>query len=181
MEPKKLKKNKVYLYLLIAYNGKHMPKYTELGKKIGCTRQTVASKISELISNDIVSIDEFNTIFVKNVLELNLNKIKEELGIIIEDNDNEEEKIIDYNKDVKETFNQESIIYGIVVDGELKYVGSTDRYEDRMFEHMRKRKFLTEKNFVILNKENNKGRFNIERQLIHLLKPEWNIAGLSFN
>lgn len=181
MEHKKLMKNKVYLYLLLLYNGKIMPGHSELGRRIGCTRQTVAKKIAELLDNNIININEHKEVKVENVLNLNVYELKEvlkELG-----NEVSDDEIFDKDKDkeIKELLNKESVLYGIIVDGELKYVGCTDRYEDRMFEHIKKRNFLTKNNFVILNKENNRNKFAVEKELIHMLKPEWNLMGLSHN
>ena len=42
--------NKVYLYLLVYYNGWPLPSYMALSRGIKLTRQTVATKVKELRS-----------------------------------------------------------------------------------------------------------------------------------
>ena len=70
------------------------------------------------------------------------------------------------------------VIYGIVSEGIVKYVGCTQNYEKRMKQHIKKRPFLSCNNFIILKQIDNKdvNRFDYEKILIQLLQPEWNIA-----
>jgi predicted GIY-YIG superfamily endonuclease len=42
------------------------------------------------------------------------------------------------------------VVYGIISEGKIKYVGSTSRYEERIKEHIKKRPFLDSKDFIIL-------------------------------
>lgn len=71
-----------------------------------------------------------------------------------------------------------SVVYGIVSEGKIKYVGTSNNFQDRINKHINKRPFLEKKDFVILKEVNfNQNRFNYELELIHLLQPEWNVLG----
>lgn len=67
------------------------------------------------------------------------------------------------------------VIYAIISEGKIKYIGTTSHYEDRIAQHIKKRPFLTPSNFIIL--VDNVNKFDIELDLIHLLQPEWNQMG----
>ena len=49
----KLLKDNVYLTLLAFYRNQKMPSYSELGRKIGLTRQTVSTRVKKLIQDKI--------------------------------------------------------------------------------------------------------------------------------
>ena len=74
--------------------------------------------------------------------------------------------------------NSECVVYGIVSEGVVKYVGSTKHYQERIKEHILKRPFLTSNNFIILKRVELNERFSYEGVLIKILKPEWNIMGV---
>lgn len=71
--------NKVYLYLLVYYNGWPLPSYVALSRGIKLTRQTVATKVKELRSEGILLDDELGNIQVLNPLNLDVNVIEEYL------------------------------------------------------------------------------------------------------
>lgn len=74
-----------------------------------------------------------------------------------------------------------TVVYGIQSEGKIKYIGTTSHYEDRIAQHIKKRPFLTPSNFLILVEDiGNNNKFNIELNLIHLLKPEWNEVGTEY-
>ena len=54
----KLLKDNVYLTLLAFYRNQKMPSYSELGRKIGLTRQTVSTRVKKLIQDKIIELDE---------------------------------------------------------------------------------------------------------------------------
>ena len=70
---------------------------------------------------------------------------------------------------------QNMVVYGIISEGIIKYIGSTKNYEERKKQHILKRPFLTPSNFVILKQITENDRFTLERELIHIIQPEWNI------
>ena len=81
-------------------------------------------------------------------------------------------------RDLSEFTPAGTIVYGIMSEGKIKYVGSSKNFYERIKQHIRKRPFLEEKDFVILKEvPYNQNRFNYELELIHLLQPEWNIMG----
>lgn len=67
-----------------------------------------------------------------------------------------------------------SVVYAIQSEGKIKYIGTTAHFENRRADHIKKRPFLTPANFLILVDNVGSDKFNIELELIHLLKPEWN-------
>lgn len=71
--------NKVYLYLLVYYNGWPLPSYVALSRGIKVTRQTIATKVKELRSEGILLDDEFGNIQVLNPLNLDIGVIEEYL------------------------------------------------------------------------------------------------------
>lgn len=71
--------NKVYLYLLVYYNGWPLPSYVALSRGIKLTRQTIAIKVKELRSEGILLDDEFGNIQVLNPLNLDISVIEEYL------------------------------------------------------------------------------------------------------
>jgi hypothetical protein len=43
-----------------------------------------------------------------------------------------------------------SVVYGIVYEDKIRYVGTTKHYKERIRQHIKKRPFLSEDNFIIL-------------------------------
>lgn len=146
----------VYSTLLKEYDGEKMPTYKELAERTGLSRQTVSKIVKKLFEEE--------KIFRKNgLVYITAQYIDEE--IVDEDADPLEELL----KPVC------PVIYGIVVQGELKYVGSTESLKNRMIDHINKRPFLTKKNFVVLKNCGLKPRFKQEAEVIAALNPPWNI------
>lgn len=168
-------KNKVYLTLLAFYDGLKMPSFTALGKEIGITRQTASTKVKELIDTGWIIKDEDGYISVNN--ELNLNKQQLRTYLLNSQEFNSME-LFDLLM-AKGTIYKEphSVVYGIFLDGKLVYVGSSNFYEQRVIQHLKKHPELTINNFVILADNQNKTTYVNELDLIHLLQPEWNIKG----
>lgn len=144
----------VYL-LLLKYDNQKMPSYTLIAKELGCTRQTISKKVKNLIDQGLIQLGNDKIIKVK--------KIEEE--VIITEAENDDNEII----------LKEYVIYGIVSEGKLKYVGSTGCLKQRIYQHTSIRPFLTRNNFIILKIVSRKERYSKERELIKALSPEWNI------
>ena len=191
MQDTSILKNKVYLYLLTFYNGQSLPSYVTLSKETGLSRQTVSKKVKELIDNGIV-IDKGSSIEVKNILDLDLERLRvilyqnsyglDELFKLAEGS--EECNITEASKSLgisrasyhlERNKEEDCIIYGIISEGTLKYVGSTELYSERIAQHIRKRPFLKQENFCILKRVSFKDKLAFERSLIKTLNPEWNI------
>ena len=184
-----LLKNKVYLYLLAFFNKEKMPSYTELGQRIGVTRQTVSTKVKDLIKKENIKINKDDIVEVKNTLDLDVDKLRKILITKPTVTPVELEQILFYNIDKNQilknldisngnywdSLKSEVVVYGIISEGVLKYVGCTKQYQVRIKQHMNKRPFLKIDNFVILKKVEENTQFDYERQLLHLLQPEWNI------
>ena len=183
-----LLKDNVYLTLLAFYNNKPMPSFVELGKATGCTRQTASKRVQNLLVNGFIEINDENILIVKNDLALDISLLKE---ILIKNpiiSAIELEKIffhnIDKNNIIKnlqisdgnyyEQQKDESVVYGIISEGMIKYIGCTKRYEERIKQHIRIRPFLTINNFIILKRIYGTDKFDYERRLIDILQPEWN-------
>lgn len=188
-------KNKVYLHLLAFYNNKKKPSYQSLSREIDVSRQTISKKIQELINNNIVTIENDNTMRIKNVMQIDEVQLREVLQqriynptklakiLIIKD-----DKVITDVELAKQCgvsralyYNNEcangTFIYGIVSEGQLKYVGSTDNLIERIKQHIKRRPFLKPDNFIILKQISLNGRYQDELDLIHILRPEWNDMG----
>lgn len=98
-----------------------------------------------------------------NILKISEKNIKNyQQKIIFDKNNGEEDNGVNY-------------IYAIVLDKEIKYVGSTENLINRIQTHCNKRRFLTENNFIILEKCSKKDRFDRESFHRKLFNPEWNI------
>lgn len=181
-----LLRNKVYLYLLAFCDGKKMPSYVELGSCLGITRQTASTKVKELINNELVFIED-GIIFVKNPLNIEkkdlINYLENnkdfdpiELKTVLFGNALAPQSRMEIGRELKmakETIYSkiEGVVYGICVDGRLKYIGTTQHFEKRISQHCAKRPFLSKDNFIILSDQVD---FQLENYLIHLLQPEWN-------
>lgn len=193
-----LLKDKIYLYLLAFYNLHIKPTYTQLAEELKITRQTASVKFKNLLDTEIIKIKKENgkqLLFVKNPLNLKENKLqeyfiknnndiinfKEFLSQICDESLNlkiNTQEMINQLHVSNSTYyeNKENIVYGIIYNHELKYIGKTDNYKRRMNQHIKIRPFLTEENFIILSKTENINPNTIERYLIEILNPEWNIV-----
>ena len=187
-------KNKVYLYLLAFYDGCPLPPSTVLAKQIGITRQTVSKKYKELKDTEIITITPSETIIVKNEYNIDKNVLKnflqnnsnysyEALLSILKLPFNNRKEIEEkYGISVKTLKNEETkddnfcYIYGIVIDGVLEYVGSTNNLELRKKQHILRRPFLKDENFIILKKLSLQDKLDEEKLNIKLYNPEWNIV-----
>lgn len=67
------------------------------------------------------------------------------------------------------------IVYAIIQKQHIVYIGSTENIELRIQQHCQKRKFLTQRDFIILE-EGFGNRYQREKYYIRLFNPEWNIA-----
>ena len=192
----KLLKDNVYLTLLAFYRDKKMPSYSELGRKIGLTRQTVSTRVKKLIQDKIIELDEDGNVIILEEIDVDKDLLRQ---ILIEAPNID---VVDLNfrlngqlKEVDSVYNlsdlidvptstiyvnrnSECVVYGIVSEGVVKYIGSTKHYQERIKEHILKRPFLTSNNFIILKRVGLNERFSYEGVLIKILKPEWNIMGV---
>ena len=191
----KLLKDNVYLTLLAFYRNQKMPSYSELGRKIGLTRQTVSTRVKKLIQDKIIELDEDNNVIVLEEIDVDKDLLRQILtetpNIDVVDLNfrlNGQLKEVDSVYDLSDLIdvptstiyankNSECVVYGIVSEGVVKYVGSTKHYQERIKEHILKRPFLTSNNFIILKRVELNERFSYEGVLIKILKPEWNIMG----
>lgn len=192
----KLLKDNVYLTLLAFYRNQKMPSYSELGRKIGLTRQTVSTRVKKLIQDKIIELDEDNNVIVLEEIDVDKDLLRQILtetpNIDVVDLNfrlNGQLKEVDSVYDLSDLIdvptstiyankNSECVVYGIVSEGVVKYVGSTKHYQERIKEHILKRPFLTSNNFIILKRVELNERFSYEGVLIKILKPEWNIMGI---
>ena len=192
----KLLKDNVYLTLLAFYRNQKMPSYSELGRKIGLTRQTVSTRVKKLIQDKIIELDEDNNVIVLEEIDVDKDLLRQILtetpNIDVVDLNfrlNGQLKEVDSVYDLSDLIdvptstiyankNAECVVYGIVSEGVVKYVGSTKHYQERIKEHILKRPFLTSNNFIILKRVELNERFSYEGVLIKILKPEWNIMGV---
>jgi hypothetical protein len=87
---------------------------------------------------------------------------------------NYQQKIIFDKKSNEEENEVVNYIYAIILNKEIKYVGSTSDLVNRIQTHCNKRRFLTENNFIILEKCSRKNRFDRESFYRKLFNPEWN-------
>lgn len=186
-------KNKVYLYLLAFYDSCPLPPSTVLAKQIGITRQTVSKKYKELQENGILSFTKDNCIIMKNEYNINTTILKS----FLQNNSNYTYEslleaiglMLNTRKDIERTYgisvrtlktdetknNGYCYIYGIIVNGELEYVGSTNNFELRKKQHILRRPFLKDENFIILKKLSFQDKLDEEKLNIKLYNPEWNI------
>lgn len=192
----KLLKDNVYLTLLAFYRNQKMPSYSELGRKIGLTRQTVSTRVKKLIQDKIIELDEDNNVIILEEIDVDKDLLRQILtetpNIDVVDLNfrlNGQLKEVDSVYDLSDLIdvptstiyvnkNSECVVYGIVSEGVVKYVGSTKHYQERIKEHILKRPFLTSNNFIILKRVGLNERFSYEGVLIKILKPEWNIMGV---
>ena len=192
-----LLKNNVYLTLLAFYNGQKMPSYTQLGAKTGLTRQTVSKKVQELIEQQLIQIDD-NILTVSIIMDIDVGLLRDILtqqpGINVVELKKQlirqeavEGNVIDLAKELHMSrstiYNYQHakmVVYGIISEGIIKYIGSTKNYEERIKQHMLNRPFLSRNNFIILKEITDNDRFLYERVLIQTLQPEWNIMNKEF-
>ena len=181
-----LLRNKVYLILLANYNQKKIPSFIELGKLTDLTRQTASNKVKELVEKGLISLDDNNIVTVLNPLNINVADLRSYLEMAQSFNPQElkeclfglsSETIKNQAKELKMSrtslyLDDNGVVYGIVSEGKIKYIGTSAHFEYRIQQHIKKRPFLKPSDFVILAENKS---FNIEKELIHLLEPEWNI------
>lgn len=185
-------KNKVYLYLLAFYDKCTLPPTTALAKQIGITRQTVSKKYKELQDIGVLNIDDSKIISIKNEYNINKDQLKDflinnsnysyetllkALGLLLGTRKEIEEK---YGISVKTLKNEETknteycYIYGIIMNEELEYIGSTNNFELRKKQHIIKRPYLKDENFIILKKLPFQEKLEEEKLNIKIYNPEWN-------
>jgi hypothetical protein len=201
-----LLKDEIYLYLLAFYNLHTRPTYVQLAEELKMTRQTISTKFKNLLNTNIILLKKEKgkqILVIKNPLEINVKKIRE----YFEQNNNyianyqdfiyyindycynnrkqvNNRQIIKKLKMSKQTYynHKEAILYGIIYENELKYIGQTYTYKHRIHQHISNRPFLSEENFIILKKDIQGDPHEIERYLIEVLNPEWNIMNkIDFN
>ena len=169
-----------------------MPSFINLGKQVGVSRQTASTKTKELITNGLIVLDNEDVLTVKNSLNIDIEKLKQYLDTAIDFNavdlkkwlfSSDENNIAKIARELKMSrssmyLDKHSVVYAIQSEGRIKYIGTTKHYEDRIQQHIKIRPFLTPSNFLILADNTAGNGFNIELELIHLLKPEWNEMGV---
>lgn len=192
-------KDEVYLHLLAFYNNQVSPNFTAIGKEIGMTRQTISKHFDSLIIKGLICMNN-SILKVMNPLEIDINKLRKLLLNNITNpialckelffgdalSIQTLAKITDtprssYYNSVKESKDGMVIVYGIVHEGKLKYIGSTKNYQSRIAQHINNRTFLTKDNFIIIKEVPFNTQFNVELDLIHTLQPEWNTIGKEKN
>ena len=186
-----LLKNKIYLMLLAYYNKKEFSSFVELGKLAGVSRQTASTKFKELQEKGIIELNDKDILFVKNILNIDIVKLQEYFDTtdsfnavdlkqyLFNENIENKTQIAKELKMARSSMylDNHSVVYAIQSEGKIKYIGTTQHFEDRIQQHIKKRPWLTPSNFLILVDNSNTQGFNIELELIHLLQPEWNIVG----
>ena len=190
--------NQTYLYLKQYPANK--PNFSQIAKKIGITRQTIAKEYAKIKKEDW---DKFD---IKDFHEDIDNKYKRALKII-SDLDNKYYNLTELSEMLKissETLSDYysttedkeedcfSAVYGCFYQGKLIYIGSTENYRKRVQQHLNSinsssmklysylkdkdindiefRPFITKLN-IIEYKE-------LEKNLIRFLKPECNVEFL---
>lgn len=153
-----LSKDKLYQLLFKEYNGKPLPNYSQLGRESGLTRQTVSKRIKDYENKELLTYDNNNCIQIKDIFEIDF-----------------QDGIKHFNFNDEEDLNKSAIIYAIIEDGIVKYVGQTENYENRKLQHMKKREWLKENNFIILTKTSIQNKSLYERMFIKAIQPEWNV------
>lgn len=194
MKKYELLKNKVYLYLLAFYDDEIVPSSVALAKNIGISRQTASKKMKDLQEEGLIVIED-KIIQVDNVFNIDIKKLRDILNnnpnytlqtlvnelIAVEDSKWSPRKISVYcnvsekHLEQEENKDDKCIIYGIMSEGVIKYVGSTDNFTERKDQHIRKRPFLNYNSFIVLKEVSPSERFQVEKEMIQTLKPEWNI------
>lgn len=184
--------NKLYLHLLLYYNEESKTyTYSSLAKEIGWNRQTV-SKYFKILEKEGIVEKKGSCIFVKNIYNLNLKKVKElyesnltDKNIIemLDKNLHPKTAIEYYNENIpilkpnNEMFDKYEItnyvIYAIIQKQRIVYVGSTKNIETRIQQHCQKRTFLTSRDFIILE-EGFGDRYQREKYYVRLFNPKWN-------
>lgn len=188
----KILRNKVYLTLLSFYDGGKMPTITELSRNAGVSRQTTSKYLKRLIDEGIV-ITHRDFIEVKNDLNLNVRKITDYLceniyrfdaiqlyNKLYEDNHLSRREIGEKLGMARQTIYNDNcnVVYGIVYNSELKYIGSTCHYKQTCQQLIREDKFpveLTQENFIVLL-DNIPNPYMEALNLVREIQPEWNIV-----
>ena len=184
-------KDKIYIWLLVYYNNKKIPNNTALGREIGANRNTVASHIKKLVEKGYLTITEDKIVLVNNFLNLDEVIIRDYLETtssysavdlyqrLMEDNEiiTKAQMAQELGMCRESVYHEaHSVVYAIVYEGKIRYVGCSNRFEARRRQHKEKRPFLTDDNFIIMYDNVGKNLFAMERELIRILQPEWNIA-----
>lgn len=160
----------VYITLL-EYNEERMPSYVKLAEDTGLSRQTVSRRVARLIEEGVLTVED-NIVFIEKEFNTEPSGARKKLE---KDKFSTEAEIARLEKIEQLLMPQSPVIYAIVFDGVVKYVGVTKHFSARKGQHMRKRPFLQDSNFIILKYCGLGPSFEHERQLIKLLQPEWNI------
>ena len=146
------------------------------------------------MNSNLITLNNDNILTVDNVLNINIDILRKyldtsmnnfnpiQLRYVLFDNTEEITKTqLAKESDVSRAslyLDNHTVVYGIQSEGKIKYIGTTSHYEDRIAQHIKKRPFLTSSNFLILvDNIGSENKFDIELNLIHLLKPEWNEVG----
>jgi DNA-binding transcriptional ArsR family regulator len=191
--------NDLYLYLLVHQHQFEKVNYSELSKVLGKTRQTISKYYQVLLEEEVIEEDDLGFIVVNNLYSLNeeeLNLIEKTIlkypsnyiAYLICKNRHPDYKdsvicnMLDISyknfgilkQDLEISNNMENYVYAIIQDKVIKYVGSTAHLTSRIESHCRKRPFLREQDFIILEKCNKIMRFDREAFYRQLFKPEWN-------
>ena len=159
-----------------------MPSFVQLGKDVGISRQTASNKFKELVAQNLIELSDNNVVLVNNPLNIDVDILRYYLDThenidLVELKEALFGVSIDRNALIKELniarsslyLDKTKVVYGIISEGKIKYIGTTEHLKDRIQQHIKKRPFLTPANFIILKDEVGKNNFNIELNLIHLL------------
>ena len=190
--------NQTYLYL--KQHPANKPNFSQIAKKIGITRQTIAKEYAKIKEEDW---DKFD---IKDFHEDIDNKYKRALKII-SDLDNKYYNLTELSEMLKtspETLSDYystmedkeekcfSAVYGCFYQGKLIYIGSTENYHKRVQQHLNNINSSSMKLYSYLkDKDINDIEFKpfitklsaieykeLEKNLIRFLKPECNVEFL---
>jgi DNA-binding transcriptional ArsR family regulator len=190
--------NELYLYLVLYSDTISKINFSDIAKKTGKTRQSISKYYKILLEENMIT-QEDNNIIVDNRYELNkaeINFIRETFNIYpatyiayiiykerypFETDESisrrlgvSRKKIDLYLADMKQNGKMKNYIYAIIQNQKIMYIGSTCCLNMRMEQHCRKRQFLKEKDFIILEECNKNNRFEREAYYRRKYLPELN-------